>query len=33
MKIHQVVAELFHAEGQTKLMAGFRNFENVPKSE
>jgi hypothetical protein len=36
MKIHQLVAELFHAKGQTemtKLMVGFRNFTNALKSE
>jgi hypothetical protein len=36
MKIHPVVAQLFHADGQTdmtKLIVGFRNFANAPKSE
>jgi hypothetical protein len=36
MKIHPVVAELFDADGQTemtKLIVGFRNFANAPKSE
>jgi hypothetical protein len=36
MKIYPVVAELFHADRQTdmtKLIVGFRNFANAPKSE
>ena len=35
MKIRQVGAELFHADGQTymaKLAAAFRNFVNAPKN-
>jgi len=35
MKIRQVGAELFHADGQTdmaKLAAAFRNFANAPKN-
>ena len=35
MKIRQVVAELFHADGQTymtKLAVAFRNFANAPKN-
>jgi hypothetical protein len=35
MKIRSVVAELFHADGQTdmtKLIVALRDFENVPKN-
>jgi len=35
MKIRQVVAELFHADGHTymtKLAVAFRNFANAPKN-
>jgi hypothetical protein len=34
MKIRPVVAELFHADGQTdmtKLIAAFHNFDNAPQ--
>ena len=38
MKIHSVIAELFHADGEMdrqtdmmKLIVGFCNFANVPK--
>jgi len=33
MKIRQVVAELFHVDGQTdmKLRVDFRSFEKAPK--
>jgi len=36
MKIHSVVAELFHADGQagmTKLVVAFRNFVNANKCD
>ena len=34
MKIPQVAAELFHADGQTDMtkLVSFRNFFNVPKN-
>ena len=32
MIIRQVEAELLHTDGQTKLIAHFRNFANAPKN-
>ena len=36
MKIHPVVAELFHADGQrdmTKILVAFRSLSNAPKNK
>jgi hypothetical protein len=33
MEIRLVEVELFHADGQTKLVVAFRNCANAPKNE
>ena len=33
MKIRPMGAELFHANGQTKLIVAFHNFANMSKNE